>query len=214
MTARSNQQDRQPEQLSFRQYAGNVRLLRRMPCPETPAELQDPAFLEAIYERAVDASGAQAAGNGPGLGGELGTVLRDALPPLAAPEEAPTAGDVVAEEAADQPGLAAHFATSRNGTRAPGWLWQRIRAKLFPSRHHRHLFPRHDHLHTTRSCQLSPWCPPCLRTCVNYVPGPYKGGDRGIWPPSPAHVVGLLSPATSGLPAQPEWFPPGWARWK
>jgi hypothetical protein len=51
--------------------------------------------------------------------------------------------------------------------------------KLSPLRHHRHLFPRHAHLHTNRSCQLSPWCPPCLRTCVSYVSGPYTPLLRG-----------------------------------
>ncbi len=54
--------------------------------------------------------------------------------------------------------------------------------KLFPLRHHGHLFPRHAYLHTHRSCQLSAWCPPCLRTCVSYVPGPYTPLQRGIWP--------------------------------
>ncbi len=56
--------------------------------------------------------------------------------------------------------------------------------KLSALGHYRHLFPRHAHLHTNRSCQLSVRCPPCPRTCVNYVPGLYTPLQRGILRPS------------------------------
>ena len=46
--------------------------------------------------------------------------------------------------------------------------------ELSPLRHDGHLLPWHDHLLLVKSCLL--WCPPCLRTCVSYVPGLYTGG--------------------------------------
>ena len=85
-----------------------------MPPPPVPAELSDPAFLEAIYERAA--------------ADDLGTILAEALPPRPAPEEA-AAGDLWSEGATDRPELAAHFRIPA-GTRAPGWLWQRVQADL------------------------------------------------------------------------------------
>ena len=115
MTARSNNL-KQPEPMSYRQYARNARLLRGLPRPSVPKELRDPAFLEAIYERAVTRTSSE------------GALLAEALPPLRAPEEA-SAGDLWSTPAADRPELVAHFDGSRDD-RAPGWLWQRIRADL------------------------------------------------------------------------------------
>jgi hypothetical protein len=98
MTAPSNNLE-QPERLSYGDYMRNVR---------------NPAFLEAIYERAA--------------ADDLGAILAEALPPRAAPEGA-AAGELLTREAADRPELVAHFQGSRS-SRAPGWLWQRIRADV------------------------------------------------------------------------------------
>ena len=107
------------ERMSFRQYARNVRLLRELVPPAVPDELRDPAFLQGIYERAIESP----------AGGDPGALLVAALPPRPAPEEA-AAGDFLAAEAADRPELVAHFKGSGSDTLAPGWLWQRIQADL------------------------------------------------------------------------------------
>ena len=113
-----------PERMSYRHYARNARLLRELVPPAVPGALKDPAFLEAIYERA--------------MGEDPGGLLVAALPPRAAPEDA-AAGDLLGAEAADRPELVAHFQGSGSGsssssssrnTLAPGWLWQRIQADL------------------------------------------------------------------------------------
>ncbi len=135
MTAPGNNLE-QPERLSYRQYARHVRLLRELAPPAAPSELRDPAFLEAIYERAVTSP----AGEDPGR--DLGGFLAAALPPCRAPEET-AAGDCLAQEAADRPELVAHFQGSGDDQapwrtpawrtpawRTPGWLWQRIQADL------------------------------------------------------------------------------------
>ncbi len=124
MTARSNNLE-QPEPMSYRQYARHARLLRGLPRPSVPKELRDPAFLEAIYERAVTGTSSD---TGSSDIGDLGALLAEARPPLRAPEEA-SAGDLWSTPAADRPELVAHFDGSRDD-RAPGWLWQRIRADL------------------------------------------------------------------------------------
>ncbi|MHC4515313.1 MAG: hypothetical protein ACYTGW_01555 [Planctomycetota bacterium] len=113
MTAPSNNLE-QPERLSYGDYMRNVRLLKGLAPPPVPPELENPAFLEAIYERAA--------------ADDLGAILAEALPPRAAPEGA-AAGELLTREAADRPELVAHFQGSRS-SRAPGWLWQRIRADV------------------------------------------------------------------------------------
>ncbi|MHC4078765.1 MAG: hypothetical protein ACYST0_10055 [Planctomycetota bacterium] len=114
MTAPSNNLQ-QPERLSYGDYMRNIRLLKGLAAPPVPPELENPAFLEAIYERAAAAD-------------DLGAILAEALPPRAAPEGA-AAGELLTREAADRPELVAHFQGSRS-SRAPGWLWQRIRADV------------------------------------------------------------------------------------
>ena len=129
MTARSNNL-KQPEPMSYRVYVRHARLLRGLPRPSVPKELRDPAFLEAIYERAVTGTSSDTGSSDTGSSdiGDLGALLAEALPPLRAPEEA-SAGDLWSTPAADRPELVAHFDGSRDD-RAPGWLWQRIRADL------------------------------------------------------------------------------------
>lgn len=123
---RNNLEQKGPEGMGFRDYARNVRLLRALPQPPVPAELSDPAFLEGIYERAA--------------ADDLGQVLADALPPRPAPEEV-APGAVYEAEARDRPELEAHL----RGSRAPGWLWQRVQADL-----RRQLAGRRRHVRLSR----------------------------------------------------------------
>lgn len=110
---RKNLEQKEPSP-SYRECLRNARLLRALKPPPVPAELSDPSFLEGIYERAA--------------ADDLGGLLQEALPRRSAPEEV-VASECWARNAVDRPELVAHFRGSA-GSRAPGWLWQRIQADL------------------------------------------------------------------------------------
>lgn len=111
---RNNLEQKEPEGLGYRDYVRNARVLRALPKPPVPAELQDATFLEGIYERAAT--------------DDLGQVLAEALPARPAPEtaEAAVPAAVYEEEARTRPELQAHLAASP----APGWLWRRVQEDL------------------------------------------------------------------------------------
>ena len=97
-------------------------LLRALPRPELPAALTSSAFLAGVYDRANAAVAAS----------PLGDALREGIVPAVAPP----AGLEAAEwqhgtlDQAQAPSAAGELVASLGSTRAPGWLWARIRADL------------------------------------------------------------------------------------